>query len=85
MLQANFLLYNDFLEINNVTEINEFSDTIFVLKVFDVYYKITGTNLVLSEASTDNKKLKVTGIIETIEIKNKQRKKDKNFLKKLFS
>lgn len=85
MQNANFLVYEDYILINNVTEIKEFSDKLFTLKINNTFYKITGVDLILEEASTDNKTLKITGNIEVIEKKDKQTKKEKGFFKKLFA
>ncbi|MDE7101039.1 MAG: hypothetical protein K2O05_04200, partial [Anaeroplasmataceae bacterium] len=46
---ANFTIYDDSILINNITEIKEFSETIFIIKVSDILYHIIGENLVLKE------------------------------------
>ena len=85
MSNVNFTIYDDQIIVNNITEIKEFSETIFVLKVNDIPYEITGTNLVLKEVSNDNKTIKITGTLNSLEKKNVQVKKNKSFLRKLFA
>lgn len=82
---ANFTIYDDSILINNITEIKEFSETIFVIRVSDILYHIIGENLVLKEVSNDNKSIKITGKINSLEKKDKVIKKNKGFLKKLFA
>ena len=82
---ANFTIYDDQIIVNNITEIKEFSETIFVIKVNDIPYEITGVNLVLKEVSNDNKTIKITGTLNSLEKKNVQAKKNKSFLRKLFA
>lgn len=82
---VNFTIYDDQIIVNNITEIKEFSETIFVLRVNDVPYEITGSNLVLKEVSNDNKTIKITGTLNSLEKKNVQVKKNKSFLRKLFA
>ena len=85
MSNVNFTIYDDQIIVNNITEIKEFSETIFVLKVNDIPYEITGANLVLKEVSNDNKTIKITGTLNSLEKKNVQVKKNKSFLRKLFA
>lgn len=85
MSNVNFTIYDDQIIVNNITEIKEFSETIFVLRVNDIPYEITGTNLVLKEVSNDNKTIKITGTLNSLEKKNVQVKKNKSFLRKLFA
>ena len=82
---ANFTIYDDQIIVNNITEIKEFSETIFIIRVNDIPYEITGTNLVLKEVSNDNKTIKITGTLNSLEKKNVQTKKNKSFLRKLFA
>lgn len=82
---ANFTIYDDSILINNITEIKEFSETIFIIRVSDILYHIIGENLVLKEVSNDNKSIKITGKINSLEKKDKVIKKNKGFLKKLFA
>ena len=85
MASANFTIYDDDILINNITEIKEFSEQIFVLKINDIPYEITGSNLVLKEVSNDNRSIKITGIVDSVNKKNVQVKKNKGFIKKLFA
>lgn len=82
---ANFTIYDDGITVNNITEIKEFSETIFLIRVNDIPYEITGTSLVLKEVSNDNKTIKITGTVNSLEKKNIQVKKNKSFLKRLFA
>lgn len=82
---ANFTIYDDQIIVNNITEIKEFSETIFIIRVNDIPYEITGTNLVLKEVSNDNKTIKITGTLNSLEKKNVQVKKNKSFIRKLFA
>ena len=85
MSLANFTSFEDHILVNNITEIKEFSETIFVLRINDTPYEITGTNLVLKEVSNDNKSIKIIGTLNSLEKKNVQVKKNKSFIKKLFA
>ncbi len=85
MAIANFTIYDDQIIINNITEIKEFSDQLFIIKVNDITYQITGNNLVLKEVSNDNRTIKITGTINSVDKKNIQVKKNKGFIKKLFA
>ncbi len=85
MSLANFTIYDDQIIVNNITEIKEFSETMFVLRINDTPYEITGTNLLLKEVSNDNKTIKITGTLNTLEKKNVQAKKNKSFIKRLFA
>lgn len=84
MALANFTVYNDQIVVNNISEIKEFSEKSFLIKIDDVLYEILGENLVLKEVSNDNKTIKITGTVNSIDKKNKQVKKNKSFLKRLF-
>ncbi|MDE6584414.1 MAG: YabP/YqfC family sporulation protein [Anaeroplasmataceae bacterium] len=85
MSLANFTIYEDQVIVNNITEIKEFSEHIFIIRVNDIPYEITGNNLVLKEVSNDNKTIKITGVLNSLEKKNVQIKKNKGFIKKLFA
>ena len=85
MSLANFTIFEDHILVNNITEIKEFSETIFVLRINDTPYEITGTNLVLKEVRNDNKSIKIIGTLNSLEKKNVQVKKNKSFIKKLFA
>lgn len=82
---ANFTIYDDYILINNVSEIKEFSDTLFIIKVNDIPYEINGENLSLKEVTNDNKTIKITGKIYILQVKNIKTKKNKGFIKKLFA
>ncbi len=82
---ANFSIYDDYILINNVTEIKEFSEILFIIKVNDIPYEITGESLSLKEVTNDNKTIKITGKINLLQIKNTKSKKNKSFIKKLFA
>lgn len=84
-MDANFTIYDDYIIINNVTEIKEFTELLFIIKVNDIPYEIGGENLFLKEASTNNKTIKITGKINSIQIKNIKNKNNKSFLKRLFA
>ncbi len=84
MSLALFTIYSDSIIINNVTEIKEFSDHFFILKINDVLYQITGENLVLKDVSNDNHTIQITGFIYKLEKKDKEIKKNKSFIKRLF-
>lgn len=84
MALANFTIYDDQILINNISEIKEFSDKLFIIKINDEPYEITGENLVLKEVSNDNKTIKITGKVNSVDKKNNQVKKNKSFLKRLF-
>ncbi len=84
MSLALFTIYSDSIIINNVTEIKEFSDHFFILKINDVLYQITGENLVLKDVSNDNHTIQITGFIFKLEKKDKEIKKNKSFIKRLF-
>ncbi len=82
---ANFTIYDDYILINNVTEIKEFNDDFFLIKVNDIPYEINGENLSLKEVTNDNKSIKITGKINSLQIKNIKSKQNKSFIKKLFA
>ncbi len=82
---ANFTIYDDSILINNITEIKEFSETSFLIKVNDIPYTIEGTNLILKEVSNNNQTIKILGQIDSIIKKDQKIKKNKGFIKKLFA
>ncbi len=85
MSMANFTIYDDSILINNITEIKEFSETSFLIKVNDIPYTIEGTNLILKEVSNNNQTIKILGQIDSIIKKDQKIKKNKGFIKKLFA
>lgn len=86
MTTATFIVYDNEIIVNNISILKEFSDKKFVLQIGSELYEITGNDLVLKEVSNDNKTIKITGKLESIDKMNKQAKeKNKGFLKKLFA
>jgi len=85
MQNANFIIYQNEIVINNITLIKEFSDKLFLINVSDTSYEIKGENLILKEVSNDNKTIKITGTIDSINKTNKVKEKNKSFLKRLIS
>lgn len=85
MSSANFTIFDDQIVVNNITEIKEFSETLFKIRINDIPYEITGVNLVLKEVSNDNKTIKITGSLHSLEQKNTPIKKNKSFIKRLFA
>lgn len=73
------------LEINDVTELKEFSDKVFLLEVNNTLFEIKGEELTLKEVNNNKTNIKITGNIYSIEKKNhKDSKEKKSFIKKLF-
>ena len=85
MQNANFIIYQNEIVINNITLIKEFSDKLFLINVSDTSYEIKGENLILKEVSNDNKTIKITATIDSINKTNKVKEKNKSFLKRLIS
>lgn len=85
MQNANFIIYQNEIIINNITLIKEFSDKIFLINILDTSYEIKGINLILKEVSNDNKTIKITGTIDSINKTNKVKEKNKSFFKRLIS
>lgn len=85
MQNANFIIYQNEIIINNITLIKEFSDKFFLINISDLSYEIKGENLVLKEVTNDNKTIKITGTIDSIIKTNKVREKNKSFFKRLIS
>ena len=80
-----FSIYDDYLMIDNITLIKEFSDTLFKININDVPYEIKGDNLILTDVTNDNKTIKITGSFISIRLEKNQPKEKTNFIKKLFS
>ncbi|MBE6137992.1 MAG: hypothetical protein E7176_06325 [Erysipelotrichaceae bacterium] len=79
------ILTDNELEINDVTELKEFSDKTFILEIKNCLYEIKGDGLSLSEVNNNKTNIKITGNIYSIEKKdNKDHKEKKSFIKKLF-
>lgn len=79
------ILLDNELEINDVTELKEFSEKLFILEINKELYEIKGEELSLKEVNNNKTNIKITGNIYCIEKKNhKQTKDKKSFIKKLF-
>ena len=85
MQNANFIIYPNEIIINNIMSIKEFSDKIFIITVSNTSYEIKGENLILKDVSNDNKTIKITGTIDSINKTNKVKEKNKSFFKRLIS
>lgn len=85
-MHMKLLLTENELEINNITNLNEFNERLFVLEIDNTPYEIKGLGLVLKEVTNNNSTIKITGTIYSISRKNhKEAKENKGFLKKLFA
>lgn len=80
-----FSIYDDYILIDNITLIKEFSEKVFKVNINDKPYEITGENLILHEVTNDNKTIKITGYLTSIRLETNQPKEKTKFLKKLFS
>ena len=81
----NIKIWDDLIEINNVTALREFNQNTFILAINNVEYIIRGDNLELIDVSNNNSTLKIKGIFNQI-VKNDYKKpKDKSFIKRLIS
>ena len=78
-------IYNDYIIIDNVTLIKEFSEKLFRINIDDIPYEILGENLILHEVTNDNKTIKITGTFISIKVENNKPKQNSSFIKKLFS
>lgn len=78
-------IYNDYMIIDNVTLIKEFSEKLFRINIDDIPYEILGENLILHEVTNDNKTIKITGTFISIKVENNKPKQNSSFIKKLFS
>ena len=85
MYKLLFSIYDDYLIIDNITLIKEFSDTLFKVNINDIPYEITGENLVLTDVTNDNKTIKISGNFISVRLEKNQPKEKTNFIKKLFS
>ena len=63
-------IYNDYMIIDNVTLIKEFSEKLFRINIDDIPYEILGENLILHEVTNDNKTIKITGTFISIKVEN---------------
>lgn len=85
MIILKLILSEHELEINDVTELKEFSDKMFLLEVNNTLFEIKGEELTLKEVNNNKTNIKITGNIYCIEKKNhKENKEKKSFIKKLF-
>lgn len=78
-------IYNDYIIIDNVTLIKEFSEKLFRINIDDIPYEILGENLILHEVTNDNKTIKITGTFISIKVENNKPKQNSSFIKRLFS
>jgi hypothetical protein len=83
-LNANFIIFDNEIHINNITQLKEFSEAVFNIEINNNLYEVKGNKLLLKEVSNDNKTIKITGEIYSINKKNHSKEKDKSFFKKLF-
>jgi hypothetical protein len=83
-MNANIILYDNEIQINNITQLKEFSETCFNIEINNSLYEIKGNKLILKEVFNDNKSVKITGEIYNINKKLHTTIKEKNFFKKLF-
>ena len=77
MEAPNIIIYNNLIEINNITSLKEFNSSIFTIEINNELYLICGSDLELKNISSDNTSIKISGIINSIEKKNF--KKPSNF------
>ena len=83
-LNANIILLDNEIQINNITQLKEFSEESFNVEINGSLYEIKGNKLSLKEVYNDNKSIKITGEIYGINKKIHPKVKEKSFLKKLF-
>lgn len=81
----NIKIWDDLIEINNVTALREFNQNTFILAINNVEYIIRGDNLELVDVSNNNSTLKIKGIFNQIVKKDYKKPKDKSFIKRLIS
>lgn len=81
----NIKIWDDLIEINNVTALREFNQNTFILAINNVEYIIRGDNLELIDVSNNNSTLKIKGIFNQIVKKDYKKPKDKSFIKRLIS
>ena len=84
-MNANIILKDDELEINNITLLKEFNEESFEIKINDKLYEIKGTNLILKDVYNDNTSIKIIGKVYSIIQKNHKAPNTNSFFKKLFS
>ena len=81
----NIKIWDELIEINNVTSLREFNQNTFILAINSVEYIIRGDNLELIDVSNNNSTLKIKGIFNQIVKKNYKKPKEKSFIKRLIS
>lgn len=84
-MNANFIIKDNELEINNITLLKEFNEEAFEIELNDKTYEIKGTNLILKDVYNDNKSIRISGAVYSIVQKNHKITNSKSFFKKLFS
>ena len=84
-MNPNIIIKDNELEINNITQLKEFNDENFEIKINDKFYEIKGTNLILKDVYNENKSIRISGVFYSIILKNNKPTNSKSFIKKLFS
>jgi hypothetical protein len=83
-MNANIIIFDNEIHINNITQLKEFSETSFNIEINNTLYGIKGVKLLLKEVYNDNKSIKISGEIIEINKINHPKEKEKSFFKKLF-
>ncbi|MBO5711473.1 MAG: hypothetical protein J6R47_01410 [Acholeplasmatales bacterium] len=84
-MNANIVIKDNELEINNITQLKEFNEESFEIEINDKLYEIKGTNLLLKDVYNENKSIRISGVVYSIIQKNHKKTDSKSFFKKLFS
>lgn len=84
-MQENIKIWDDLIEINNVTALREFNKSMFILAINNVEFIIRGDNMELIDVSNNNSTLKIKGIFNQIVKKDYKKPKEKSFIKRLIS
>lgn len=80
----NILIADNYLIINNITNLIEFNSEEFIVEINNEAYQIKGSDLSLDNTlKTDS--IKITGNINSIVKKNVANKKKESFIKRLFA
>lgn len=80
----NILIADNYIIINNITNLIEFNSEEFIVEINKEAYQIKGTDLSLDNTlKTDS--IKITGNINSIMKKNVANKKKESFIKRLFA
>ncbi|MGM9968787.1 MAG: YabP/YqfC family sporulation protein [Anaeroplasma sp.] len=85
MDNANFIVYNNKIVVNNITLLKEFNSNYFNIEINKELYLIKGKNLELKEVLNNNTTINIEGTIYLIEKVGLKKEKDKNFIKRLLS